>query len=103
VTGKTENMPFKNESFDLILCLNMLDHVEDVEKSFSEIARVLKSKGYLLFNCDLRDVIDGCHPQTISKELISGFEKIYNLKVLSYEKGRRLGFETYTAIYQKEL
>jgi len=39
------NLPFKNNSIDLILCNHVYEHVPVPEKLFSEIYRVLKSGG----------------------------------------------------------
>lgn len=47
VLGVSEELPFRDNSFDGILCLNMLEHVKDPFKSAQEIARVLKPGGEL--------------------------------------------------------
>ena len=39
------NMPFKEKSFDLILCNHVLEHVENDIKALEEIKRVLKMDG----------------------------------------------------------
>ncbi|WP_373898196.1 MerR family transcriptional regulator [Haloimpatiens sp. FM7315] len=41
-----QNIPFEDSSFDVIIANHMLYHVEDIERAFSEMNRVLKSKGY---------------------------------------------------------
>jgi len=44
--GLADNMPFfDNDTFDLIFCDNVLEHVEDPDRFYSEIARVLKPNG----------------------------------------------------------
>ncbi|MBZ0244488.1 MAG: methyltransferase domain-containing protein [Cyclobacteriaceae bacterium] len=44
--GLADNMPFfDNDTFDLIFCDNVLEHVEDPDRLYSEIARVLKPNG----------------------------------------------------------
>jgi SAM-dependent methyltransferase len=47
--GIGENLPFKDESFDVIILMNILDHSEKPEKVLSEIKRVLKPNGILHF------------------------------------------------------
>mgnify|MGYP001384958613 CR=1 FL=1 len=42
-----ENMPFKEKSLDLIISLGSLEHVYNLEKSMSEISRVLSKNGIL--------------------------------------------------------
>jgi SAM-dependent methyltransferase len=42
------SLPFDNAQFDLCLCLEVLEHVEDDEKAVSEIQRVLRPGGYVI-------------------------------------------------------
>ena len=43
-----KKLKFKNKSFDLIICSDVLEHIKDDEKAFSELARVLDNNGKLL-------------------------------------------------------
>ena len=38
-------MPFKNNSFDYILCNHVLEHIKDEKKAMTELFRVLNSHG----------------------------------------------------------
>lgn len=40
------DIPFENESFDMVFCNHVLEHVDDDKKVMSEIYRVLKSGGW---------------------------------------------------------
>ena len=44
-----ETLPFHEDTFDLIYSTNVLEHVQNPEKVFSESLRVLKSGGFLQF------------------------------------------------------
>ena len=44
-----EGLTFSDESFDLIITSDVLEHVSDLEKALSEIYRVLKPDGYHIF------------------------------------------------------
>ncbi len=45
-----ENIPFCNNTFDVVICVDVLEHVADFHKTVSEIARVLKPNGLFLFD-----------------------------------------------------
>lgn len=41
------NMPFTNESFDIVICTEVLEHVKDKNSLIAEMSRVLKKGGVL--------------------------------------------------------
>jgi 2-polyprenyl-6-hydroxyphenyl methylase / 3-demethylubiquinone-9 3-methyltransferase len=45
-----ENIPYLNNTFDVVICVDVLEHVEDWSKTLSEVYRVLKPKGIFLFD-----------------------------------------------------
>lgn len=48
--GLAENIPYEENSFDVVLCFDVLEHVEDWVKVISEAYRVLKKDGLFLFD-----------------------------------------------------
>jgi len=42
------DLPFEDKSFDVVICRELIEHVSDEQKVYSEIKRVLKPEGYLL-------------------------------------------------------
>jgi len=48
VYATLDKLPFENDTFDTILCTNVLEHVAENVKSFSELSRVLKSNGCII-------------------------------------------------------
>jgi 2-polyprenyl-6-hydroxyphenyl methylase/3-demethylubiquinone-9 3-methyltransferase len=48
--GTGENLPFQNNSFDAVLCCDVLEHVNDLPKVISEISRVLKNDGIFIYD-----------------------------------------------------
>jgi len=57
VIGNAETLPFENNFFDLVAAFEVLEHIENDKKAFSEIARVLKPGGFLIFSVPLRQEI----------------------------------------------
>jgi ubiquinone/menaquinone biosynthesis C-methylase UbiE len=47
VRGYAEDMPFASQSFDAIISVNAIDHVDDFAEAAREISRVLKKDGVL--------------------------------------------------------
>lgn len=46
--GMAEHLPFRDNSFDVVLCINTLDHVLDPYLGLKEIVRVLRGEGSAL-------------------------------------------------------
>ncbi len=49
VVADAGHLPFLRSSFDVVTCIDLLEHVEDPESVVAEIARVLKFGGVLFF------------------------------------------------------
>ncbi len=50
--GDAHKLPFDNNSFDLVICIETLEHLENPTKALAEIKRVLKKKGKVLIGQD---------------------------------------------------
>ena len=48
VVGSVYDLPFSDNTFDMVLCMVVLEHLEDPPKAISEIKRVLKPNGRIL-------------------------------------------------------
>lgn len=48
--GSGEDLPFPSDTFDVVLCCDVLEHVKDLPKVISEISRVLKVGGILIYD-----------------------------------------------------
>jgi len=46
--GDICNLPFENNSFDLVLATDVIEHIDDDVKAVSELKRVLKPQGYMV-------------------------------------------------------
>jgi len=48
--GFAENLPFESNTFDVVLCFDVLEHVSSLKSVISEIDRVLSKGGIFLFD-----------------------------------------------------
>ena len=85
------NLPeLKLEQVDVVLCNNVLDHVESVSRCFEQMWNALKVGGILVFGQDLADETDlenrdikafkeGCHPIMINEAYMEPYLSRYEL------------------------
>jgi ubiquinone/menaquinone biosynthesis C-methylase UbiE len=78
VKGYAEEIPFDKDYFDVISSFNNLDHVNNLEKTCSEITRVLKPGGLFLLIAEIHKKPQITEPQTLKwsllKEYFSDFD-----------------------------
>jgi ubiquinone/menaquinone biosynthesis C-methylase UbiE len=55
IKAPAEWLPFKNSRFDVVVCVNALDHFDDCLQAVKEMERVLKQGGLLFLNVDCKD------------------------------------------------
>ncbi|MUL39475.1 bifunctional 2-polyprenyl-6-hydroxyphenol methylase/3-demethylubiquinol 3-O-methyltransferase UbiG [Gloeocapsopsis dulcis] len=48
--GAAEQLPYQENTFDIVLCFDVLEHVDDWQKVISEAHRVLQKNGLFLFD-----------------------------------------------------
>ena len=52
--GDVTSLPIEDKSFDAIVCVHVLEHVEDDKKAISELHRVLKPDGWAVISVPMR-------------------------------------------------
>ncbi len=107
------NLPFANNSFDVVFCNHVLEHIEDDKKAMSELYRVLKPGGMGIFQVpqDLnREKTYEDFTITDSKERAKHFGQYDHVRVYGrdyFNKLRVAGFTVkevdYTQIIDKSL
>jgi ubiquinone/menaquinone biosynthesis C-methylase UbiE len=82
VVADAENLPFRNESFDCILCNQVLEHLPFIERAINELHRVTKPDGKVI--CTVPNFSDftlfwvsltrlGLDPVKIGKNVMESF------------------------------
>lgn len=83
--GDMEKMDDPSNWFDVVVCINALDHTNDAQKAVEEMIRVCKPGGYVYIDCHL-DQAD------------TGHKHKWNVKsdgCIVDKKGMRFGLEDY--------
>lgn len=57
ICADAQSLPFPNESFDVVICTEVLEHVGNPEKVLTEIKRVLTSKGIAMVEMDTGNIL----------------------------------------------
>jgi ubiquinone/menaquinone biosynthesis C-methylase UbiE len=94
-TAKAEALPFPDNSFDLIIIDNVIDHCENVEAVFAEMRRVLNLSGIVYLRLNTYNgwgkfvrktveffQIDQGHPHTFTKRNLEDLFARWNFKIL---------------------
>ena len=73
VNANCESLPFEKSFFDVVSSFNSLDHVDDLDKSITEIKRVIKPGGLFLLMCDIHQQKTVCEPSPINWDIAQKF------------------------------
>ncbi len=110
-----EECPFASEAFELVVMINVLDHVRDAMECLRQAARITRPGGWIVVGQDLSNAEDAArtgedigHPiridhDTLDAELLPKFEAVMR-GVLSREEGRnpQAHYGTYLIVGRKE-
>jgi 2-polyprenyl-6-hydroxyphenyl methylase/3-demethylubiquinone-9 3-methyltransferase len=67
--ARGEQIPFEDESFEIVCCCDVLEHVNDLEKVVEESARVLKPGGVFFYDTVNRTVLSQLMVIQVAQEL----------------------------------
>lgn len=81
IVVSANNLPFKNEMFDLVTCLDTLEHIEAEKRTIEEIYRVCKNNGHLVLTVPAGQYLFG--PYDISAGHYKRYSKRYTTKLLT--------------------
>lgn len=116
-SARLEELPYRDGIMDMVVCINVLDHVNDYDRCMFEINRVLRKEGMFILGQDLSNEEDlrSCpesysdigHPikvdhQVLDDTLANGYTKLMR-KVLPRAEGRNptAHYGTYLGVFQK--
>jgi len=83
VVGNITNMPFKNEYFDVLICCELLEHIENPNAAINECYRVLKKNSILHISIPTSwGIYSKRHKKGYSSESILKLLKESNFKII---------------------
>lgn len=103
------NLPFDDNSFDIILCNHVLEHIPDDTKAINELFRVMKPNGWGIFQIpqDIhREETFEDDSITDKRERAKIFGQYDHVRIYGldyFEKLRAIGFKVEAVDYTKEI
>ena len=103
------NLPFEDNSFDVIFCNHVLEHIPDDKKAMQELFRVLKKGGFGIFQVpqDLNmDITFEDNSITDKKERARIFGQYDHVRVYGkdyFDRLREIGFKVNEIDYTKKI
>lgn len=68
--GVGESLPYGDAAFDAVVCVDVLEHVTDLNKVLSQVARVLRPGGLFLFDTINRNPLARLATITVAEDLL---------------------------------
>ncbi|MCE0504216.1 bifunctional 2-polyprenyl-6-hydroxyphenol methylase/3-demethylubiquinol 3-O-methyltransferase UbiG [Roseivivax sp. GX 12232] len=68
--GVGEALPYGDASFDSVVCVDVLEHVQDLDKVLAEVARVLRPGGLFLYDTINRNALARFAAITLAEDLV---------------------------------
>lgn len=93
-------LPYKNESFNAIICISVLEHITQLEKSIKELYRILSSNGILIIGYPIGSLISNVGRRILNRN-VKAFEKegiILNKKNIQEREHHEVAFKKIRSI-----
>ncbi len=103
------DLPFDSESFDVVICNHVLEHIEDDRKAMSELFRVMKHGGWGIFQVPMKNSLEKTYEDfTIKdpKERQKHFGQYDHVRWYGmdyFDRLRSVGFETEPLFYSQKI
>ena len=101
VEAPSESIPFPDGYFDIVTCLNALDHVDDFEQTIAQIKRITRAGGLFLISVEINHPPSGTEPISISEQDIERFRPEFQVES-SFEVGTPRDHDLHRAVLSRE-
>lgn len=82
VQGDLRRLPFRDRSFNVVCCLETLEHVEEEALAVGELKRILKDDGTLIVSVPIEMGLTVLLKQSVAKICFGGYRGAYTWKEL---------------------
>lgn len=102
------DLPFEDESFDVVFCNHVLEHIVDDRKAMSELYRVMKKGGWGIFQVPMKNSLEKSYEDftiTDPKERQKYFGQYDHVRWYGmdyFERLRSVGFQTEPLYYSQK-
>lgn len=103
------NLPFKKESFDVIFCNHVLEHIKNDYKAMKELYRVMKKGGFGIFQVPIKKSLKKTYEDfsiTESKKRTKYFGQYNHVRIYGidyFDRLEKVGFQVFPIKYYKKL
>ncbi len=98
VVGSAEDLPFEDETFDVVIMDAVLEHIPDVGKAFSEVARVLKPNGLFIGYVAFMECFHEISYSHLSFKALEHYSNINGMKLEKISGGSAFGIDYHLRI-----
>ena len=102
------DLPFEDESFDVIFCNHVLEHIEDDKKAMSELYRVMKKGGWGIFQVPMKNSLEKSYEDFSIKDPkerqkhFGQYDHVRWYGMDYFERLRNCGFQVDANFYSKK-
>ena len=86
VLASASNLPYRDESFNIIICLDVMEHLKDPSAALGEIGRILRRRGMAILNHVSFDIVPYREKAHISPLSQAEFEEMLGRTFASVER-----------------
>lgn len=102
------DLPFENETFDVVICNHVLEHIADDRKAMSELYRVMKTGGWGIIQVPMKNSLEKTYEDfniTDPKERQKHFGQYDHVRWYGmdyFDRLKSVGFETEINFYSQK-
>jgi SAM-dependent methyltransferase len=98
VVADAENLPFENESFDVVIMDAVLEHIPNVSAAFKEVGRILKPGGVFIGYVAFMECFHEISYSHLSFKALEHFSSINSMKLEKISGGHRFGIDYHKSV-----